>query len=112
MGLVTLAIGLTLFYILASEKAVSNDWLFMNRNFTILASLVIVTASLAGGFTTRSSHRRAATSGTTNSAKVATVEKYEADKVESDYQEAISTVEEKYAGDIDYEKATQAAIQG
>jgi carboxyl-terminal processing protease len=84
----------------------------MNRKFTILASLVIVTASLAGGFTTRSSHRRAANPSTTNSVKVATVEKYEADKVESDYQEAISTVEEKYAGDIDYEKATQAAIQG
>src|SRR6267378_6574415 len=84
----------------------------MNRNFTILAALVIVTASLAGGFTTRSSHRRAANSGTANSAQAATVEKYEADRIESDYQEAISTVEEKYAGDIDYEKATQAAIQG
>src|SRR5204862_7354953 len=37
---------------------------------------------------------------------------YEADKIEADYHEAISTVEEKYAGEIDYEKATQAAIQG
>src|SRR5439155_20187940 len=47
-----------------------------------------------------------------NSNQSATAEKYEADKIENNYHEAISTVEEKYAGDIDYEKATQAAIQG
>ena len=35
-----------------------------------------------------------------------------ADKVESNYNEAIETVSNNYAGEIDYEKATQAAIQG
>ena len=30
----------------------------MTRNFTIVAALVIVTASLAGGVRTRTSHRR------------------------------------------------------
>jgi carboxyl-terminal processing protease len=83
----------------------------MKRNFSIIAALVIVTASLAGGMRTRTSHRRTIVSGA-NSNQGTTTEKYEADKIEGDYQEAISTVEEKYAGEIDYEKATQAAIQG
>jgi carboxyl-terminal processing protease len=83
----------------------------MTRNFTIVAALVVVTASLAGGVRTRTS-RRVISLNTANSNQSTTAEKYEADKIESDYHEAISTVEEKYAGDIDYEKATQAAIQG
>jgi carboxyl-terminal processing protease len=83
----------------------------MTRNFTIVAALVIVTATLAGGVRTRSS-RRVTTPSVANSNQSNAAEKYEADKVENDYHEAISTVEEKYAGDIDYEKATQAAIQG
>jgi carboxyl-terminal processing protease len=83
----------------------------MSRNFTIVAALVVVTASLAGGVRTRTS-RRVISLNAANSNQSTTAEKYEADKIESDYHEAISTVEEKYAGDIDYEKATQAAIQG
>ena len=83
----------------------------MTRNFTIVAALVIVTASLAGGVRTSTSHRRIVNLNS-NSSQVITAEKYEADKIETDYHEAITTVEEKYAGDIDYEKATQAAIQG
>jgi len=82
----------------------------MTRNFTIVAAFVIVTASLAGGVRTRTSRR--VVSLASNSNQGSTAEKYESDKIESDYREAISTVEEKYAGDIDYEKATQAAIQG
>src|ERR1051325_1441781 len=81
----------------------------MNRKFIIFAVLVIILASVAGGVRARASRRHAA-SGNSNSA--AATEKYEADKIEADYREAISTVEDKYAGDIDYEKATQAAIQG
>lgn len=84
----------------------------MTRNFIIVAALVIVTASLAGGVRTSTSHRRITNLNAANSNQVTTTEKYEADKIESDYHEAISTVEDKYAGDIDYEKATQAAIQG
>jgi carboxyl-terminal processing protease len=83
----------------------------MTRNFTIVAALVIVTATLAGGVRTRSS-RRVVSLNVANSNQSSAAEKYEADKIENDYHEAISTVEEKYAGDIDYEKATQAAIQG
>jgi len=86
--------------------------LFMTRNFTIVAALVIATATLAGGVRTGTSHRRVTNLNAANSNQVTTAEKYEADKIETDYHEAISTVEDKYAGEIDYEKATQAAIQG
>ena len=78
----------------------------MSRKFTIVAALVIVAATVAGGVRSRASRRYAA------SAKAVSAEKYEADKIEVDYGEAISTVEERYVGEIDYEKATQAAIQG
>jgi len=81
----------------------------MNRNLTILAIVVIATASVAGGLRSRSVHRRAAN---VKSRQVSLEDKYEADRIENDYREAIATVEDKYAGDIDYEKATQAAIQG
>ena len=80
----------------------------MSRNFTIIAALVIVVATVLGGVRSRASRRHAAVLNS----KAATAEKFEADRIESDYGEAISTVEEKYAGEIDYEKATQAAIQG
>ena len=80
----------------------------MNRNFTIVAALVIVAASVTGGVRSRASRRYVATSNSNTAA----TEKYEADRIEADYREAISTVEDKYAGEIDYEKATQAAIQG
>src|SRR5204863_4072234 len=32
--------------------------------------------------------------------------------IEKDYNEAVGAISNEYAGDIDYEKATQAAIQG
>jgi carboxyl-terminal processing protease len=80
----------------------------MTRNFTLVAVFVIVLASVAGGVRSRAFRRHAVTANSTQAAG----EKYEADKIEADYQEAITTVEERYAGEIDYEKATQAAIQG
>src|SRR6266705_1108474 len=83
----------------------------MSRNFNIVAAFVIVTASLAGGLSARSAHRRVV-SVEVRAEQASASEKYEADKVENDYREAITTVEDKYAGEIDYEKATQAAIQG
>jgi carboxyl-terminal processing protease len=80
----------------------------MTRNFTIVALFVVVAASVAGGVRSRSFRRHAVNANS----DPATEEKYEADKIEADYHEAITTVEERYAGEIDYEKATQAAIQG
>jgi carboxyl-terminal processing protease len=84
----------------------------MSRNFNLVAAFVIVTASLAGGLSARSAHRRVETVNADSAKQAAAADKYEADKVENDYREAIKTVEDKYAGEIDYEKATQAAIQG
>ena len=84
----------------------------MNRSLSIVALLVIVTASLAGGLRSRTTHRRATNANAAKAAQASAEEKYEVDKIENDYREALSTVEEKYSGDVDYEKATQAAIQG
>jgi len=80
----------------------------MNRKFTVIAVLVIVAASIAGGVRSRASRRHAVT----NSNASANADRDVADRIEADYREAIATVEDKYAGEIDYEKATQAAIQG
>ncbi len=91
-----------------AKRAPSTPY-FMSRKFIIFAALVIVAASVAGGVRSRASRRHAVTS---NSNSTTQAEKYEAEKIESDYREAIATVEDKYVGDIDYEKATQAAIQG
>lgn len=83
----------------------------MTRSFAIAASLILVTATLAGGLYSRSNRRRQAVNlGAATASSAA--DKYEAEKIEGDYSEAIETVEQNYAGEIDYEKATQAAIQG
>src|SRR5215472_2567936 len=77
----------------------------MTRNFTVLAVVVLLVSSVTGGLRVRS--RRHATKPSD-----AAVEKFEAERIENGYAEAIAKVEEKYASEIDYEKATQAAIQG
>ncbi|HKO35638.1 MAG TPA: S41 family peptidase [Pyrinomonadaceae bacterium] len=82
----------------------------MTRSFAIAASLILVTATLAGGLYSRSTRRRQALSLGTSRASAE--DKYEAEKIGGDYSEAIETVEQNYVGEIDYEKATQAAIQG
>lgn len=83
----------------------------MTRSFAIAASLILVTATLAGGLYSRSTRRRQALNLGSSTAASAE-DKYEAEKIGGDYSEAIETVEQNYVGEIDYEKATQAAIQG
>src|SRR2546421_6252213 len=80
----------------------------MSRNFVIVAAFIIIAASVAGGVRSRASRRHAVA----NTNASAQSEQFEADRIEADYSEAISTITEQYAGDVDYEKATQAAIQG
>src|SRR5438046_7719070 len=80
----------------------------MTRKFAIVAVLVIVVATIAGGVRSRAFRRHASTA----TSGQPTGEKYEADRIDADDREAITTVEERYVGEIDYEKATQAAIQG
>ena len=78
----------------------------MTRRFLIIASAVVLIAALVGGTIGRSRRFRR-TTVTPGSAPVT-----EADDIEKDYNEAVSAISSEYAGDIDYEKATQAAIQG
>lgn len=68
---------------------------------------MILIAALVGGTIGRSIRFRNSVP-----AKGAVVSYTESDDIERDYKEAVETITDGYAGDIDYEKATQAAIQG
>jgi carboxyl-terminal processing protease len=78
----------------------------MTRRFTVFASVVILIAAVVGGTIGRS-HRFRRTVPAIGVASYT-----EADDIEKDYNEAVAAISAEYAGDIDYEKATQAAIQG
>ena len=74
--------------------------------FAITASAVILVAAIIGGTIGSARRFSSLTSiGAKNSYHVA-------DEIERDYNEAIDTITTNYSGDIDHEKATQAAIQG
>jgi carboxyl-terminal processing protease len=79
----------------------------LNRKFVITAGAVILLAAILGG--TIGNERRFSSlttiGGPRNSYRIA-------DEIERDYNEAVSTITSNYSGDIDHEKATQAAIQG
>lgn len=78
----------------------------MTKRFIITASAIILVAALVGGTIGRSRRFRYSVpaSGVTS--------RTQADDIEKDYNEAVSAISVQYAGEIDYEKATQAAIQG
>jgi carboxyl-terminal processing protease len=78
----------------------------LNRKFAITATAVILLAAILGGTIGNERRFSSLTSiGATNSYRVA-------DEIERDYNEAVTTITSNYSGDIDHEKATQAAIQG
>jgi len=78
----------------------------MSKRFFIIGGAVVLIAALVGGTIGRSIRFR-------NSVAPKGVVSYtRADDIESDYKEAVDVISDGYAGDIDYEKATQAAIQG
>ena len=78
----------------------------MTRRFIIIGSAIILIAAVVGGTIGRSRRFR-------HSAPASGAVSYtEADDIEKDYNEAVAAISNEYAGDIDYEKATQAAIQG
>jgi carboxyl-terminal processing protease len=78
----------------------------MNKRFIIFASSLILIAALVGGGIGRS--RKVRWSAPANGVNVYA----QADEIEKDYNNAVEEISANYAGDIDYEKATQAAIQG
>ncbi len=75
----------------------------MNKRFSLIAIAVILAATLAGGASKHLRRAKSSVSGTPSTAS---------DDIENDFNEAINAVSSNYAGEIDYEKATQAAIQG
>ena len=75
----------------------------IRRKFGIVALAIVLVAAISGGLARRSIGK-AFTPAIGSSAS--------AENVETDYNAALSIVDANYAGDIDYEKATQAAIQG
>jgi carboxyl-terminal processing protease len=78
----------------------------ITRRFAVTAAAVVLVAAIVGG--TIGSARRfgSLTSIGTNNAYRIT------DEIENDYNEAVATIAANYSGEIDHEKATQAAIQG
>ena len=76
----------------------------MNRKFGFVAIAVIIAAAIVGGLSRRSIGR---TSSATSAPAASTAE-----NIENDYRAALNLIDTNYAGEIDYEKATQAAIQG
>jgi len=80
--------------------------LWIDKRFAISAALLIVLAAIFGGTIGSGRNLRSFTStNSKNSYRVV-------DEIEKDYNEAIATITNNYSGDIDHEKATQAAIQG
>jgi len=77
-----------------------------SRRFVAVAVVTVVLAAVFGG-TIGSSRKFNGLASTGNSNSYAVTE-----EIEKDYNEAVSTITGNYSGDIDYEKATQAAIQG
>jgi carboxyl-terminal processing protease len=78
----------------------------MSRKFGIIAAAIIIAATIVGGTIARSTAGgQAARSGAPSRTGTP-------DQIEGSYREAIETVSTNYAGDVDYERATQAAIQG
>src|ERR1051326_4958786 len=76
----------------------------MTRKFGIVALAIIISATVAGGMV--DFFQRRALSGTGPHGAVSGAD------VRDDYQQAVRVISDEYAGDVDYEKATQAAIQG
>ena len=88
------------------ESPASDYQVGISRKFTITALGIILIAAIFGG-TIGSTRRfsRLTSAGTANAY-------HQADEIEKDYNEAVTTITSNYSGGIDYEKATQAAIQG
>ncbi|HEY4422779.1 MAG TPA: S41 family peptidase [Pyrinomonadaceae bacterium] len=81
--------------------------LWIDKRFAISAAALILAAAIFGGMIGNEgrSLRSLTSTNSKNSYRVV-------DEIEKDYNEAVATITSNYSGDIDHEKATQAAIQG
>ncbi|MCA1558218.1 MAG: S41 family peptidase, partial [Acidobacteria bacterium] len=75
----------------------------MSKQFLIVAAAIFITATVLGG--TVGTNARQFTAPTKAAASTG-------EQIENDYREAMDVVSKNYAGEVDYEKATQASIQG
>ena len=75
------------------------------RVLIIAAAIILVAAAIGGTIGSSRRLRRSVSVG-------GSVPERPAEEIEKDYNEAVSAISSSYAGDIDYEKATQAAVQG
>ena len=78
----------------------------ISKKFLLTAAAVVVLAAVFGG-TIGSARKFSGLNGTGKSNAYRVV-----DDIEKDYNEAVTTITSNYSGEIDHEKATQAAIQG
>ena len=78
----------------------------MSKRFFIFSSSVILVAALVGGGIGRSHRFRWSTQPAVADSIA------QAEEIKQGYTNALTEISENYAGEIDYEKATQAAIQG
>jgi len=80
---------------------------WIDKRFVISAAALILAAAIFGGMIGNEgrSLRSLTSTNSKNSYRVV-------DEIEKDYNEAVATITSNYSGDIDHEKATQAAIQG
>ncbi|HEV8168237.1 MAG TPA: S41 family peptidase, partial [Pyrinomonadaceae bacterium] len=79
---------------------------WIDKRFALSAAGLILAAAIFGGMVGSGRNLRSFTStNAKNSYRVV-------DEIEKDYNEAVATITSNYSGDIDHEKATQAAIQG
>ena len=78
----------------------------MTKKFLLIAGSLILIAAVVGGTIGRSRRFRYSVPTAGSAPRAQT------DDIERDYNEAVTAISSEYAGDIDYEKATQAAIQG
>lgn len=74
----------------------------MSKEFGVIALAIIISATLVGGTVDIFRKRVAGTWGAAPASHA----------VVKNYEEAVEVISDEYAGDVDYEKATQAAIQG
>src|SRR6185437_222824 len=82
------------------------DELWMDKRFALSAAVLILAAAIFGGMIGSGRNLSSFTSANAKSSYRVV------DEIEKDYNEAVATITANYSGDIDHEKATQAAIQG
>jgi carboxyl-terminal processing protease len=73
----------------------------MNRNFFIISALIVLGGAILGGVFGKLPSQRTAADGSVT-----------AEKISSDYREAVEVIKDNYVTKIDHEKVSESSIQG